>query len=129
MKVIEITDHIDDDYKIMMIEAIIANKQQFLLECHSKIKSSSKNNEFLEKVRSDYEKYYYYISQQKIDQIKALGIINKYIDNIKLELSELNKADALEEQNKILAEINKIRYTLNGIISDTKTLQSQLEIN
>jgi hypothetical protein len=129
MKVIEILNDIDDETKIIMIESIIANKQKFLLDCHSKIKSSYKNNEFLETIRSDYEKYYYYISQQKNDQIKALDLINKHIDNIKAELSELNREDALEEQNKILDEIGKIRYTLNEIISDTKTLQYKLENN
>ena len=129
MKYIEIQNEFDNNEKLIIIESIISNKQKYLLNCHKDIKYKIKDNEFLDKVRNDYEQYYEPNCQQKIDQIKALQLLNWYIEEIKGELSEMNNIDALEEQNKILDEIKKIRQSLLEIIDDTKILKHKFENN
>ena len=58
-----------------------------------------------------------------------MKLLNLYIEEIKGELSEMNNIDALEEQNKILDEIKKIRQSLLEIIDDTKILKHKFENN
>jgi hypothetical protein len=127
MRVYEIHDKCEQ--KLLIIESVIENKKNMLYENQHKIKSSVKENEFLEKVRDDYEKYFYYIAQQKNDQIKALEMLNEYIEKVKQkqDISHFNKIDAEKEQGKILKEIEAIQQSLDGIITDTKSLKNKLD--
>jgi hypothetical protein len=125
MRVYEIHDKCEQ--KLLIIEAVIQNKKNMLYENQQKMKHTVKNNEFLETVRDDYEKYFHYIVQQKEDQIKALKLLNDYLEN-KNNLSHFNKIDANNEQNKILKEIDDIKRSLDDIVKDTKTLSYKLNI-
>ena len=125
MRVYEIHDKCEQ--KLLIIEAVIQNKKNMLYENQQKMKHTVKNNEFLETVRDDYEKYFHYIVQQKEDQIKALKLLNDYLEN-KNNLSHFNKIDANNEQNKILKEIDDIKKSLDDIVKDTKTLSYKLNI-
>jgi hypothetical protein len=109
------------DEEFMKIQNLIDIKRFFLLEKQKKLKRISKQNQFLDEVKNDYNKYYNYINQQKQDQIIALNTINKYIDDLTYsgELSKHNIEDAKEEQRKILKEIKDIKMGLDSLIDDT----------
>jgi hypothetical protein len=109
------------DEEFIKIQNLIDIKRDFLLEKQKKLKRISKQNQFLDEVKNDYNKYYNYINQQKQDQIMALKTINKYIDDLTYsgELSKHNIEDAKEEQRKILKEIKDIKMGLDSLIDDT----------
>jgi hypothetical protein len=111
---------VENDEKILQIEELIEAKRRMLLEKQKKLKNISKQNQFLEAVKNDYTKYYDYISQQKQDQIKALGLLNGYIQDLSTsgQLSKHNIDDAKFEQEKILKEINEIKKGLETIINN-----------
>ena len=111
---------VENDEKILQIEELIEAKRRMLLEKQKKFKNISKQNQFLEAVKSDYTKYYDYISQQKQDQIKALELLNGYIRDLSTsgQLSKHNIDDAKFEQEKILKEINEIKKGLETIINN-----------
>jgi cell division septum initiation protein DivIVA len=100
-----------------------------LLDKQNKIQFISKQNEFLDDIKSDYNKYYNYIAQQKRDQMSALHLLNNYINELTIsgELSKNNMKDAKYEQKKILSELNTIKKSLDGIIMDTNDITSILK--
>jgi hypothetical protein len=111
---------VENDEKILQIEELIEAKRRMLLEKQKKLKNISKQNQFLEAVKSDYTKYYDYISQQKQDQIKALELLNGYIRDLSTsgQLSKHNIDDAKFEQEKLLKEIDEIKKGLETIINN-----------
>ena len=111
---------VENDEKILQIEELIQAKRRMLLEKQKKFKNISKQNQFLEAVKSDYTKYYDYISQQKQDQIKALELLNGYIRDLSTsgQLSKHNIDDAKFEQEKLLKEIDEIKKGLETIINN-----------
>jgi hypothetical protein len=113
--------HIEEsDSRLLHIEQLINAKRRLLLSKQHKLKKISKNNHFLSEIRDDYKKYYGYIAKQKEDQIKALDMLNTYINDLAVsgELSKHNINDSKHEQKKILDEINSIKKGLNEIIQD-----------
>ena len=116
------------DLEFMQIQKLIDSKNRFLIEKQKKIKFITKQNRFLEEVKNDYEKYSSYLFQQKEEQIKALQLINGYINKLSVsgQLSEQNMNDAKEEQRKILREIRTIKSGLNSIMNDTESMQKTL---
>jgi hypothetical protein len=107
------------DEQFLNIQNLIDAKRRMLLEKQKKIKVISKQNEFLDEVKNDYDKYYRYIRQQKQDQITALHLLDNYINDLSRSgnLSKHNIEDAKVEQRKIIHEINSIKKGLDGIIS------------
>ena len=99
-----------------------------LLEKQNKIRLISKQNQYLEGVRSDYAKYYSYICQQKQDQIKALQMLNDYMKDLAIteKISKHNIEDAKVEQAKIIREISSIKKGLNSIMKNTDSIISQV---
>jgi hypothetical protein len=89
-----------------------------------KFKSITKQNLFLDEVKNDYIKYYDYISQQKQDQIKALDLLNLYIQDLTNSgnISKHNIQDAKFEQKKIMREVKLIQNGLNSLISNTNNI-------
>ena len=116
------------DLEFMQIQKLIDLKRKFLIEKKQKIKFITNQNRFLEEVKNDYNKYYNYISKQKEDQIKALGLINEYINRLTIngQLSKQNINDAKEEQKKILKEIKTIKSGLDALINETDDAQKML---
>ena len=95
-----------------------------LLDKQKKIQLISKQNIFLDTVKSDYAQYCSYIVQQKREQMEALELLNKYINDLTIsgKLSQHNIEDAKFEQKKILHELNKIKKGLDGILKDTNEI-------
>jgi hypothetical protein len=116
------------DKQLLHIEELIQAKRKMLLDKQKKIRFISKQNRFLDAVKSDYAKYYYYIAQQKQDQIKALELLNNYINDLTVsgKLSKHNIEDAKVEQSKILHEVKSIKNGLDSIINDTNDINLNL---
>ena len=112
------------DEQFMKIQELIQCKRNFLYNKQKNLKKISKQNQFLELVKEDYSKYFNYINQQKIDQIKALKLLNEYINDLTYsgKLTKNNIEDAKQEQNKILREVDRI----DDIIKNTKNIKLSL---
>jgi flagellar biosynthesis chaperone FliJ len=115
--------------RLMLIEELIEAKRNMLIQKQKKIKHVVKQNKFLDSVKNDYIKYFYFIVQQKQDQIKALDMLNKYIYDLSNtgELSKNNLEDAKVEQEKILREVKSIKRGLDSIINNTNYINTQLK--
>lgn len=117
------------DKQFMQIQQLIDAKRDLLHKKQKKLKSIEKQNQFLGVIRDDYRKYNNYITQQKHEQIKALQIINSYINDLTQtgELSKYNIEDAKVEQDKIMQEVNSIRAGLDEIMDDTDYIGSEIK--
>jgi flagellar biosynthesis chaperone FliJ len=121
----------DKDDQLIHLENLIESKRQMLLEKQKKLRFVYKQNQFLGVVREDYDKYYSYIVKQKQDQMKALQLLNTYVDDLTRSgnLTKHNVADAKHEQRKIVSEMKSIQMNLDEIVSNThdihKTLQNK----
>ena len=131
MKIVPINYvHLENrEEQFIQIENLIEAKRKMLLDKHQKINFISKQNQFLNEVKGDYNNYYNYISQQKKDQMEALNLLNKYINDLTIsgELSKNNIIDAKHEQQKILSELNTIKNSLDNIINNTNDINTTLK--
>ena len=111
---------VEKDDKLLQIEELIEAKRRMLLEKQKNLKNIYKQNQFLAAVKNDYTQYYNYIAQQKQDQIKALELLNEYIQDLSIsgQLSKHNIDDAKFEQEKILKEVDEIKNKLDSIIKN-----------
>lgn len=120
---------VERDNQFMQIQQLIDAKRDLLYKKQKNMKSIQKQNQFLGIIRDDYRKYNNYITQQKNDQIKALQIINSYINDLTEtgKLSKYNIEDAKVEQDKIMQEVNSIRAGLDEIMDDTDYIGSEMK--
>ena len=116
------------DEKFLHLQDLIDGKRRMLLEKQKKLRFITKQNRFLDAVKSDYAKYYGYISQQKNDQINALNLLNNYIHDLTVsgQLSKHNIDDAKFEQERIMTEVNQIKNGLDNIMNDTDEISLNL---
>ena len=119
------------DQKLLQIENLIDAKRKMLIGKQKKFKNLTKQNEFLNEVKQDYNKYYGYIVKQKEDQMSALTMLNGYIKDLTTSgtLSKNNIEDAKNEQEKILTEINSIKKGIDDIIGGFDDISLQLGKN
>ena len=112
------------DQQLLQIENLIDAKRKMLIDKQKKFKNLTKENEFLNEVKQDYNKYYGYIVKQKEDQMSALTMLNGYIKDLTVSgtLSKNNIEDAKNEQQKILTEINSIKKGIDDIIKETDNI-------
>jgi len=117
------------DERFLKLNELIEMKRKMLLEKNCKIKKILKQNIFLEEIKEDYSKFNNYIIQQKRDQIKALELLNNYIDELTISgnLSKQNLADSKHEQRKIMKELNLIKSNLDSIIENTDIITNNLK--
>ena len=117
------------DERFLQLNELIELKKNMLLKKNCKIKKISKQNIFLEQIKEDYSKFNHYIIQQKKDQIKALELLNNYIDELTISgnLSKQNLADSKHEQRKIMKELNLIKLNLDSIIENTDVITNNLK--
>ena len=125
---IEIGDHLANEDQFMKIQALIEAKRQSLLDKQKKFKTVTKTNEFLNSVKEDYVKYYNVIVAQKQDQIKAITMLNEYVEDLASsgELSANNIEDARVEQSKLLREVKQIKRGLDSLTTDTNHIANEL---
>ena len=117
------------DQQLLQIENLIDAKRKMLINKQKNFKNLTKQNEFLNEVKQDYNKYYGYIVKQKEDQMSALTLLNGYIKDLTVSgnLSKNNIEDAKNEQNKILTEINSIKKGIDDIIKETGNINSTVK--
>jgi hypothetical protein len=117
------------DQYFMKIHQEIEEREKLLLEKQKKLRVISKQNNFLGEVHNDYLNYYEYIIQQKQDQMKALKMLNDYINDLKVagKLSKQNLEDSKQEQKKILHELKLIKNSLDSIIGSTSDISLTLK--
>jgi DNA repair exonuclease SbcCD ATPase subunit len=117
------------DQQLLQIENLIDAKRKMLIDKQKKFKNLTKQNEFLNEVKQDYNKYYGYIVKQKEDQMSALTMLNGYIKDLTVSgnLSKNNIEDAKNEQNKILNEINSIKKGIDDIIKETGNINREVK--
>jgi hypothetical protein len=118
MKIIQLEER---DKKFMDIQAIIEAKRNMLINKQQKLAKISKQNQFLDTIKTDYLKYYNYITEQKREQIQAMELLNTYIKDLSEtgQLTKQNMEDAKSEQERIMKEVNSIKGNLDNIISNT----------
>lgn len=102
------------------IEQQIQLKREMLLEKQKTLKRRLQENQYLEGVHSDYNKYYNYIKKQKEDQINHLNLLNQYLNDIIVngKLTDEDIAQSKKEQDEILGTISTIKDELDKIISE-----------
>jgi hypothetical protein len=117
------------DEQFLHLQELIVFKRKMLLEKQRKLHNITKQNQFLNAIKNDYQKYNNYINQQKMEQIDALNLLNNYINDLTTsgKLSKNNIDDANYEQERITKEINKIKKGLDNIIKDTNDISSTLK--
>ena len=105
------------DNSLRNIEAQIESKRSMLLEKQKILRESSKENEFLVTVKNDYQKYYDYIIGQKKDQIKAMDLLQKYVDDLMVtgKLAETDIQKARHDQKSLGHEMSVIKKELDNI--------------
>jgi|LauGreDrversion4_2_1035121.scaffolds.fasta_scaffold405112_2 hypothetical protein len=114
----------NNDEKLLKIDELIEAKRQMLQDKQKTIGKIYKQNKFLEDVKNDYENYNSIIMKQKQDQIQALELIHKYINDLKSteKISTQNIEEAKNDQYKIMNEIKTIRQNLEGIVNSNSNL-------
>jgi hypothetical protein len=118
----------EKDEQFLQIQNLIDDKRNMLLNKQKQFRFITKQNRFLDAVKNDYSKYYNYIADQKQEQIKALELLNGYINDLTVsgELSKHNIDDAKMEQNNILKEVKTIKEGLDSIIDDTNYIGTKV---
>uniref|UniRef100_A0A6C0IGD2 Uncharacterized protein n=1 Tax=viral metagenome TaxID=1070528 RepID=A0A6C0IGD2_9ZZZZ len=109
----------NNDDKLLKIDELIEAKRQMLQDKQKSIGKIAKQNKFLEDVKNDYTNYNNIITKQKHEQIQALELIHKYINDLKSteQISTQNIEDAKNDQLKIMNEIQSIKQNLEGIVN------------
>jgi hypothetical protein len=108
----------DRDARFTVLQEVIERKRRMMVEKQKRIQIIATDNRFLNGVKTDYEKYYGYVLQQKREQLEAFQLLDRYINQLKEagELSKYNMEDAEIEQKKIMREINAIKKNLDGLM-------------
>jgi chromosome segregation ATPase len=122
MKIIPIEIPLKDlDEKLTKIQDLVDSKRKLLDTKHKKIENISKQNKFLTSVNEDYKKFYGQLVRQKEEQMMALNMLNKYLEDLNASnsLSNANLKDAKFEQKKILGEMDYIKKSLDNMIQST----------
>jgi hypothetical protein len=106
-----------DNY-IKRIENQMNEKRQLLINQREYLNRTVEENEYLEGVRNDYKQYNNIIIKQKEDQIKAMEILNRYIEDLKIsgKLTEHDIGETRREQREIMDEIDIVKKSLNELI-------------
>jgi hypothetical protein len=115
------------DDKFIQLQQIIDAKKQMLIDKQKKLRFITQQNRFLDAVKNDYQKYYTFFEQQKRDQIRALEVLDEYINDLTLSgrLTKHNIEDAKAEQLRILREVKSIKNSLDSLIDNTEDNSSE----
>ena len=106
-----------DNY-LVQIEAQIEAKRNLLLGKRKFLENTLMENQFLEGVKNDYHKYYDYIAKQKMDELRAMGILKQYTDDLIMstQLTEQGIKQTKQDQQDIMNEMTKIKKALDEIV-------------
>jgi uncharacterized membrane-anchored protein YhcB (DUF1043 family) len=113
----ELTLPQQDSY-LVEIERQISAKRQFLLQRRHQLEHASKENQFLSTVKQDYQKYHQFIMKQKQEQVRAMQILDQYLNDLMVsgKLTNHDIAQTKKDQHEILGEIGHIKKDLDGLM-------------
>lgn len=117
-----VIDLAERDLNISQLEKEIKLKKELLIKKKKDLKEKAIMNDFLDIVKQDYTKYYNYIIEEKQKQIRALTVLNEYLnDLVRTErVVDGQMRTAKYDQNDINKEILKIQKELDEIIQENK---------
>jgi hypothetical protein len=117
MDMIELAER---DKYICQIENQIKAKREMLLNKQRYLAKSVKENKFLETVRNDYDKYNRFIIQEREEQMRAMDMLTKYLDDIIVsgKLTDEDIKQSKKEQHKIIREMKSIKNNLDKMVED-----------
>lgn len=109
---------IERDKYLYQIEDQINKKRKLLMSKKNYLERTIKENEFLDGVRNDYQKYMDYIIKEKQEQLRAMQILKKYTEelNLNTQFTEVNIKETKRDQKEILREIEKIKSELDELV-------------
>jgi len=112
----------DRDSYLTQIENQIQSKRNLLIDKRKTLEQTVDKNKFLEGVKNDYQRYHNYIIKQNQDQIRAMNILNQYLDDVIVsgKLTEKDIHNTRHEQSQILGEMDKIKGELDNIINSNQ---------
>jgi hypothetical protein len=107
------------DQFLRNLEDQINKKKQIMFSKRRFLDETKKDNEYLEGVRKDYEKYRQYIARSKKQELDAMIMLKSYVDDIILNGNLINADlnNAKLEKARIMKEINKIKQALDEIVA------------
>lgn len=114
----EITDIAESDKNIYNMKCILEKKKMLLLEKNREIKNLAKQNSFLNKVLSDYEKIKSHILEEKRKQQNAIKIISKHISQISQSMNDEDEhvSQLQDDQSMLLEELEKIKMEMREVM-------------
>jgi hypothetical protein len=106
------------DLQLLYIEKEIKHRKELLRQKKRELENKSKINEFLGTLKSDYNKYYDKMVQEKHQQYNALLILNEYLSDLKKtdKLVEHQIKVANHDQKDIMKEIAKVKRELDELL-------------
>ena len=119
------------DLYLVRIENEMENKKKFLLEKYKLLGEMEEENEYLKLIKNDFRHYYDYVKKEKEDQIHAMIMLRKYIDQLIVDgkLTDEDLENARGEQEKILNEIDVIKEGLDKITENDTPFRTDDIIN
>tara|TARA_Y200000002_G_scaffold382452_1_gene399566 strand:- start:4420 stop:4851 length:432 start_codon:yes stop_codon:yes gene_type:complete len=119
------------DLYLVRIENEMENKKKFLLEKYNLLGEMEEENEYLKLIRNDFRHYYDYVKKEKEDQIHAMIMLRKYIDQLIVDgkLTDEDLENSRGEQEKILNEIDVIKEGLDKITENDTPFRTDDIIN
>lgn len=105
----------EKDKLLKQIDQQIAAKQKLLIDTHRQLQKQLGENNFLTEVKDDYNKYFMFMKKQKEDQVMAMNVLHKYLNDI-IENGKLSGEDLLEakrDESNILKSIQEIKAEMN----------------
>jgi hypothetical protein len=111
-------DIAESDKNIYNMKCILEKKKQLLLEKNREIKELAKQNSFLNKVLSDYEKIKLHILEEKKKQQSAIKIISKHISQISKNMNQedYHIEQLQDDQSMLLEELEKIKMEMKEVM-------------
>ena len=111
-------DSAESDKNIYNMKCILEKKKQLLLEKNREIKELAKQNSFLNKVLSDYEKIKLHILEEKKKQQSAIKIISKHISQISKNMNQedYHIEQLQDDQSMLLEELEKIKMEMKEVM-------------
>lgn len=106
------------DKYLIQIEAQIKAKKNMLLSKHDVLEKTIKENKLLENIKKDYKKYYDIIANQKKEELRVMGILKQYTEDLikSNKITEKEIKQVKLEQREIIAEIKKIQKEMDETI-------------
>lgn len=105
-----------EDQSLAIYDQRIHDNQLFVAKKLSEIQVTVKSNAFLERVLTNYQKYYDAMVHEKQEQLRALNIVKKYLTEVATAEDALEKSQ--EEQEILTEEIKQVSGMLEALIRE-----------